>query len=101
MLSLGIKFSQKQKQTQKFSISVQLYVSMSMSQLILLDILKYGEQYSQPYIATLSSLGIQRHLIDQHQIFCFLIFKGHYYLSKLLCMLQGCIEHSQKDKTSN
>ena len=58
MLSLGIKFSQKQKQTQKFSISVQLYVSMSMSQLILLDILKYGEQYSQPYISTLSSLGI-------------------------------------------
>ena len=68
---------------------------------ILLDILKYGEQYSQPYIATLSSLGVQRHLIDQHQIFCFLIFKGYYYLSKLLCMLQGCIEHSQKDKTSN
>lgn len=55
---------------------------MSMSQLILLDILKYGEQYSQPYIATLSSLGVQRHLIDQHQIFCFLIFKGYLLLQQ-------------------
>lgn len=73
---------------------------MSMSQLILLDILKYEEQCIQSYIATLYSLGVQGHLIDQHQCFCFIIFKG-YLLPQQVALYATRMHRTQRDKTSN